>query len=95
MTQAKFVKKTSRNQYTPEFRQQALAERIGVAKAARELGMHDSQLYPGAVNNVSRAPPLSVSSNRQQKSPASSANWPSGMRNWPFSKRRPRSSPDA
>ncbi|RLM14208.1 transposase [Gibbsiella quercinecans] len=45
MTQAKSVKKTSRNQYTPEFRQQALAERIGVAKAARELGLHDSQLY--------------------------------------------------
>ncbi|MEC5317700.1 IS3 family transposase [Brenneria populi subsp. brevivirga] len=47
MTQAKSVKKTSRNQYTPEFRQQALAlaARIGVAKAARELGLHDSQLY--------------------------------------------------
>lgn len=47
MTQAKSVKKTARNQYTPEFRQQALAlaERIGVAKAARELGLHDSQLY--------------------------------------------------
>lgn len=47
MTQAKSVKKTSRNQYTSEFRQQALAlaERIGVAKAARELGLHDSQLY--------------------------------------------------
>lgn len=47
MTQAKSVKKTSRNQYTPEFRQQALAlaDRIGVAKAARELGLYDSQLY--------------------------------------------------
>lgn len=47
MMQAKSVKKTSRNQYTPEFRQQALAlaDRTGVAKAAREPGLHDSQLY--------------------------------------------------
>ncbi|ATA26467.1 transposase [Brenneria goodwinii] len=47
MTQAKSVKKTSRNQYILEFRQQALplAERIGVAKAPRELSLDDSQLY--------------------------------------------------
>ncbi|RLM23258.1 hypothetical protein BIY29_11025 [Brenneria alni] len=48
MTQAKSVKKTSPDQYTLKFRQQALAlaNRIGVAnKAARELGLHDSELY--------------------------------------------------
>ncbi|MBN3197385.1 hypothetical protein H5A20_01520 [Pectobacterium brasiliense] len=46
MTQAKSVKKTSRNQYTSEFRQQTLTDHIGVAKAApQELGLHDSQLY--------------------------------------------------
>ena len=39
--------KTSRKRYTQEFRGEALAlaEKVGVAKAARELGLHDSQLY--------------------------------------------------
>jgi len=34
-------------QYTPEFRNEALklAERIGVAAAARELSLYESQLY--------------------------------------------------
>jgi transposase len=37
----------SRNQYSSEFKQQALmrAERDGVSLAARELGLHESQLY--------------------------------------------------
>lgn len=36
-----------RKQYTPEFRAEALklAERIGVAAAARELSLYESQLY--------------------------------------------------
>ena len=39
--------KTARKQYTPEFRNEALklAERIGVAAAARELSLYESQLY--------------------------------------------------
>lgn len=39
--------KKTRKQHTPEFRQEALklAERIGVAAAARELQLHESQLY--------------------------------------------------
>ncbi len=47
MTQAKSMKKTSRNHYTQEFRQQvlALADRVGVVKAAREFCLHDYQLY--------------------------------------------------
>ncbi|WP_153376818.1 hypothetical protein [Rahnella sp. RcJ3] len=44
MMQAKSMKKTSRNPYTPEFHQQAQAECIGVAKAARELSLHDYKL---------------------------------------------------
>jgi transposase-like protein len=37
----------SRRQHTPEFRAQALvlAEKIGVAAAARDLDLHDSQIY--------------------------------------------------
>ncbi|HAJ7145519.1 TPA: IS3 family transposase, partial [Escherichia coli] len=37
----------SRKQYSPEFRQEALklAERIGVAAAARELSLYESQRY--------------------------------------------------
>ena len=39
--------KKTRKQHTPEFRQEALklAERIGVAAAARELSLYESQLY--------------------------------------------------
>ncbi len=41
MTKSTSIKKQSRKQYTPEFRQETLkmAERIGVAAAARELSL--------------------------------------------------------
>lgn len=47
MTKAASIKKQPRKQYTPEFRHEALklAERIGVAAAARELSLYESQLY--------------------------------------------------
>lgn len=40
-------RKTSKNRYPDEFRENALAlaQRIGVAKAASELNLHESQLY--------------------------------------------------
>jgi transposase len=47
MTRQTGKKKTSRKQYSPEFRQEALAlaEQVGIPQAAKELGLHDSQLY--------------------------------------------------
>ncbi len=41
------VKKQVRKQYSPEFRKQALAraDQDGVAVTAKELGLHESQLY--------------------------------------------------
>ncbi|EAA8170045.1 IS3 family transposase [Salmonella enterica subsp. enterica serovar Adelaide] len=47
MTKPASTTKKSRNQHTPEFLQEALklAERIGVAAAARELNLYESQLY--------------------------------------------------
>ena len=47
MTKPASTRKTARKQYTPEFRDEALklAERIGVAAAARELSLYESQLY--------------------------------------------------
>ena len=47
MTKPALTSKTARKQYTPEFREEALklAERIGVAAAARELSLYESQLY--------------------------------------------------
>ncbi|MBC3215799.1 hypothetical protein HZI46_28035 [Serratia fonticola] len=41
------TKKQSRKQYTPEVRQETLklAERIGVAAAARELSLYELQIY--------------------------------------------------
>ncbi|KDF13334.1 transposase insE for insertion sequence IS3 [Citrobacter freundii MGH 56] len=47
MTKSVTASKKPRKQHTPEFRQEALklAERIGVAAAARELNLCESQLY--------------------------------------------------
>ena len=47
MTKPASTAKKPRKQHTPEFRQEALklAERIGVAAAARELNLYESQLY--------------------------------------------------
>lgn len=47
MTKSASTSKKTRKQHTPEFRNEALklAERIGVAAAARELSLYESQLY--------------------------------------------------
>jgi len=47
MTKQAGMKKATRRQHAPEFRTEALAlaEKIGVSKAAKELGLHESQLY--------------------------------------------------
>ena len=47
MTKSALTSKKPRKQHTPEFRSEALklAERIGVAAAARELSLYESQLY--------------------------------------------------
>lgn len=47
MTKPASTSKKPRKQHMPEFRNEALklAERIGVAAAARELSLHESQLY--------------------------------------------------
>jgi len=41
------AKKKTRKQYSREFKAEALAlaERVGVSAAARDLGLHESQLY--------------------------------------------------
>lgn len=41
------IKKTKRTRHTEEFKTEALklADSIGVAKAARQLSLHESQLY--------------------------------------------------
>jgi transposase len=47
MTRAKQQDKKLRKQYSEEYKREglALAERVGVAVAARQLGVHESQLY--------------------------------------------------
>ncbi len=47
MTKPVSISKKPREQHSPEFRNEALklAERIGVAAAARELSLYESQLY--------------------------------------------------
>ena len=47
MTKPASTNKKTRKQHTPEFRDEALklAERIGVAAAAHELSLYESQLY--------------------------------------------------
>ncbi len=47
MARATAPKKTSRTRYSDEYKSEALklAERLGVKAAAKELGLHESQLY--------------------------------------------------
>ena len=47
MTNKTGTKKAPRKQHSQDFRKEALAlaEKIGVSKAAEELGLHSSQLY--------------------------------------------------
>ena len=47
MTESVTVSKKHRKRHSPEFRSEALklTERIGVAAAARELSLYESQLY--------------------------------------------------
>lgn len=47
MTKSVLDTKKTRKQHTPEFSMEALklAARIGVTAAARELSLHESQLY--------------------------------------------------
>ena len=47
MTDQKNLKQVSRRRYSPEFKAEALglAEQVGVAGAAEQLGLHESQLY--------------------------------------------------
>ncbi|HEE0106595.1 TPA: IS3 family transposase [Citrobacter gillenii] len=56
MTKSVSTNKKPRKQHTPEFRNEALklAERIGVAAAARELSLYESQLYAwrSKINNA-------------------------------------------
>ena len=63
--------KKPRKQHTPEFRQEAikLAEHIGVAAAARELSLYESQLY----NWRSKQKNQATSSERESEQAAESA----------------------
>ena len=47
MSKAATPKKLSRNRYSPAFKQEALAlaDRVGAAEAARQLGLQAAQLY--------------------------------------------------
>ena len=47
MTGKTGTKKVTRRQHSSEIQQEALAlaDKIGIPKAAKELGLHDSQLY--------------------------------------------------
>ena len=47
MTAQRSQKQVTRRRYSPEFRSEALglAEQVGVPSAAKELGLHESQLY--------------------------------------------------
>lgn len=47
MTKQTKVEKTTRKRHSQQFKNEALAlaERVGVAAAAKQLGLHESQLY--------------------------------------------------
>lgn len=68
MTKSVSTSKKPRKQHTPEFRSEALklAERIGVAAAARELSLYESQLY----NWRSKQQSQTISSERESEQAA-------------------------
>jgi transposase len=47
MTRSRKTGKATRKRYSPEFKSEALAlaERVGIGGAAKQLGLHESQLY--------------------------------------------------
>lgn len=85
MTKPVSISKKPRKQHTPEFRNEALklAELIGVAAAARELSLYESQLYAWR----SKQRQQMSSSERERKMSALNDNWRSRLRNWSSSKR--------
>ena len=89
MTKSVTVSKKPRKQHTPEFRQEALklAERIGVAAAARELSLYESQLYGWRKKQQQQL----TSSARESELDAENARLKrslrSRQRSWLFSKR--------
>lgn len=89
MTKPASANKKPRKQHTPEFRQEALklAERIGVAAAARELSLYESQLY--AWRKKQQQTLSGFEREQQQSVEIARLNvcWLNGTRNWPFSKR--------
>ena len=77
MTKSATVSKLPRKQYSPEYRSEAmkLAERIGVAAAARELSLYESQLYAwrsknSAAENVLRTGEWAGCRKRPPEAPA-------------------------
>jgi len=88
MTKPASTSKTSRKQYTPEFRDVALklGECIGVAAAARELSLYESQHY----NWRSKQPQQLSSSDRENVLAAENVRLKRQLaepKNWLFSKR--------
>ncbi|SBL65188.1 transposase IS3 [Klebsiella michiganensis] len=82
MTKPVSTSKKPRKQHTPEFRNEALklAQRIGVAAAARELSLYESQLYAWRSKLKMHIPLPSVSRKWRLKLAALSGNWRSRQR---------------
>jgi transposase len=76
MTTSTDVKNKPRNQYTSEFREQALslADTVGVAQAARELNLYESQLY--TCRSITRQQNNSGEREQQQLAESVGAAWP-------------------
>ncbi|MBK6741431.1 MAG: IS3 family transposase [Haliea sp.] len=72
MTKQTGKKSAPRRQHAPEFRAEALAlaEKVGVAKAAKELGLHESQLYSWRTKARASQDRVRWSSNRLSRLPA-------------------------
>jgi transposase len=90
MTKSATVSKKPRKQHSPEFRSEALklAERIGVAAAARELSLYELSYIPR-----SKLQQQKTSSERENELAAENArlkrSWQSVTRSW-LSSKRPR-----
>lgn len=89
MTKPTSTSQKPRKQHSLEFRNEALklAEKIGVAAAARELSLYESKLYTWRSKQQQIVTASELESELAAEMPALSGNWLSGMKSWPFSKR--------
>ncbi len=86
MSKTASPKNSTRNRFSPAFKQDALAlaDRVGAAEAARQLGLQAAQLYAWRSKAQQEQKVMSVPANWRPRMLDSSACWLNKPRIWRF-----------